>query len=245
MHNALGKGRFSSRLDKRAAFSNKAFKAVHASLLLNEQATKDGILDALNAMCAEIRTREKTHKAERDVLFVFLAGHGVRMKGSAKLFFWNHDLDPRPNKLEDTGLSMIEVGRIATAVPAEVVIAMDACHSGMAGANTLAGVNAEELARRIYAVNERGIYVMNAARGEELAHESASKGQGFFTYAVLKALQKERSLVAEEAGGKGRSLSMLGLIAAVQELVPHLTTQGQTSVFRMYGDLLPLTIYKR
>ena len=245
VHNALGKGRFSSRLDKRAAFSNKAFKAVHASLLLNEQATKDGILDALNAMCAEIRTREKTHKAERDVLFVFLAGHGVRMKGSAKLFFWNHDLDPRPNKLEDTGLSMIEVGRIATAVPAEVVIAMDACHSGMAGANTLAGVNAEELARRIYAVNERGIYVMNAARGEELAHESASKGQGFFTYAVLKALQKERSLVAEEAGGKGRSLSMLGLIAAIQELVPHLTTQGQTSVFRMYGDLLPLTIYKR
>jgi len=248
MYNALGKGRFDSPLDKRAAFSNKAFKAVHAKLLLDGQATKDGILDALNAMCAEIWAREKTHKAERDVLFVFLAGHGVRVKNSAKptkLYFWNHDLDPRPEKLDDTGLSMIEVGKIASAVPAEVVIAMDACHSGMSGASTLASVNAEELARRINAVNERGLYVMNAARGEELAHESASKGQGFFTFAVLKALQQERSLVAEEAGGKGRSLSMLGLIAAVQELVPHLTTQGQTSVFRMYGDLLPLTIYKR
>ena len=46
-------------------------------------------------------------------------------------------------------------------------------------------------------------------------------------------------------GGKERALSMLGLIAAVQELVPFFTTKTQTSVFRMYGDLLPLTIYKR
>ena len=245
VYNALGKSRFSSRLEARRPFVNKAFKAVHACLLLNEQATKDRIRDELQALCAQIQAREKTHQAERDVLFVFLAGHGVRMKGSANLYFWNHDLDPHPQRLDDTGLSMIELGEIATAVPAEVVIAMDACHSGMAGANALAGVNAEELARRIHAVNERGIYVMNAARSEELSHEDLSLGHGFFTGALLTALAQEKSLVTEETGGKERALSMLGLIAAVQELVPYLTTQGQTSVFRMYGDLLPLTIYKR
>ena len=245
VHNALGKSRFSSRVEPRRPFVNKAFKAVHARLLLDEQATKDRIRDELHALCAQIQAREQTHPAERDVLFVFLAGHGVRMKGSANLYFWNHDLDPRPDRLDDTGLSMIELGEIATAVPAEVVIAMDACHSGMAGANTLAGVNAEELARRIHAVNERGIYVMNASRSEELSFEDRNQGHGFFTGALLTALAQEKSLVTEETGGKERALSMLGLIAAVQELVPYLTTQGQTSVFRMYGDLLPLTIFKR
>jgi uncharacterized caspase-like protein len=140
---------------------------------------------------------------------------------------------------------MVEVGKIATAVPAEVVIAMDACHSGMAGANTLAGVNAEEVSRRISAVNERGIYVMNAARSEELAHENVGEGHGFFTAALLTALDQEKSLVAENSDGGEHAVSMLGLIAAIQELFPYLTTQGQTSVFRMYGDLLPLTIYKR
>lgn len=245
VHNALGKGRYSSRVDKRVPFTNKAFKAVHARLLLDEQASKARILAELQALCAQIQAREKTHRAERDVLFVFLSGHGVRMKGSAELYFWNHDLDPRPDTLADTGLSLIELGEIATAVPAEVVIAMDACHSAMAGANALAGINAEELARRMHAVNERGIYVMNAARSEELAFEDSAQGHGFFTRALLTALRLEKSLVTEQAGGKERALSMLGLIAAVQELVPFFTTKTQTSVFRMYGDLLPLTIYKR
>jgi len=245
VHNALGKSRFTSRVEPRRAFVNKAFKAVHAGLLLNEQATKERIRDELQALCAQIQAREKTHPAERDVLFVFLAGHGVRMKGSPSLYFWNHDLDPDPDRLDESGLSMVELGEIATAVPAEVVIAMDACHSGMAGANALAGVNAEELARRLHAVNERGLYIMNAARSEQDSHENLSQGHGFFTGALLTALAQEISLVTEETGGKERSLTMLGLIAAVQELVPYLTQQGQTSVFRLYGDLLPLTIYKR
>jgi WD40 repeat protein/uncharacterized caspase-like protein len=246
VHDALGRGRFSdTQVQEGVQPSNKAFKEVHAHLLTDEQATKEGILGALNDLCTQIWVRDKTHPAERDVLFVFLAGHGVRIKGQPKLYFWNHDLDPHPEKLDDTGLSMVEVGRIATAVPAEVVIAMDACHSGMAGANTLAGVNAEEVSRRISAVNERGIYVMNAARSEALAHENVSAGHGFFTAALLTALDQEKSLVAEDKGGDEHAVSMLGLIAAIQELVPYLTTQGQTSVFRMYGDLLPLTIYKR
>jgi WD40 repeat protein/uncharacterized caspase-like protein len=243
--NALGKSRNSSRVDPRVPFSNKAFAGVQASLLINEQATKAAVMRELQTLCAQIQAREKTHKAERDVLFVFLSGHGVRMKDSPELYFWNHDLDPRADTLAETGLSLVELGEIATAVPAEVVIAVDACHSGMAGANALAGLDAEELARRMHAVNERGIYVMNAARSEELAHEDSTEGHGFFTRAVLTALRLEKSLLAEEAGVKGRALSMLGLIAAVQELVPYYTMKQQTSVFRMYGDLLPLTIYQR
>jgi uncharacterized caspase-like protein/WD40 repeat protein len=242
--NALGKSRFSSRVDERVRPVNKAFKAVHAKLLLNEQATKSAVLGELQAMCAQIQARDETHPAERDVLFIFLAGHGVRPKGTDQLFFWNHDLDLKKG-LGETGLSLTELGGIATAVPGELVIAIDACHSGLSGSNTLAGVNAEELARRIHAVNERGIYIMNAARDDQDAIEHDELGHGIFTFALLTALRDEKSLVAEATGNAQSALSMMGLIAAVQELVSYKARRKQTSVFRTYGDLLPLTIYKR
>lgn len=241
--NALGKGRFGRRVDTHAPLVNKAFKAVHARLLLNEQATKAAILQELGAMCSQIQERDETHPAERDVLFVFLSGHGVRPKGTDRLFFWNHDLDVK--RLRESGLSMTELGAIAAAVPGELVLAIDACHSGLAGSDTLAGINAEELARRMQSVNERGIYIMNAARNDQAAMEHADIGNGIFTYAMLKALRDERSLLAEQPGAPRGALSMMGLIAAVQELVSFKASNQQTSVFRTYGDLLPLTIYKR
>lgn len=241
--NALGKSQFSSEVDEHVLPVNKAFNEVHAKLLLNEQATKGAIRDALEALCAQIQARDETHPAERDVLFIFLAGHGVRPKGTDKLFFWNYDLDLK--RLRETALSMIELGSIASAVPGELVIAMDACHSGLSGSNTFTGVNAEELARQIHAVNERGIYFMNAARGDQKAIEHDELGHGIFTHALLTALRDERSLVAESTGDVESALSMMSLIAAVQELVSYKAAQKQTSVFRTYGDLLPLTIYKR
>lgn len=242
--NALGKSRFSSRVDEPGPPVNKAFKAVHAKLLLNERATKAAIRDELEALCAQIQSRDETHPAERDVLFIFLAGHGVRPKGTDKLFFWNYDLDLKKG-LGETGLSLTELASIATAVPGELVLAIDACHSGLSGSNAYAGVNAEELARRIHAVNERGIYLMNAARGDQKAIEHDELGHGIFTDAMLTALREEKSLVAEQAADAGSALSMMGLIAAVQELVSYKASDKQTSVFRTYGDLLPLTIFKR
>lgn len=242
--NALGKSRFSSRVDKRAPPLNKAFNEVHPRLLINEQATRAAILGELQAMCAHIQARDETHPAERDVLFIFLAGHGVRPKGTDKLFFWNYDLDLNKG-LRETGLSLTELGSIATAVPGELVVAIDACHSGLSGSNALAGINAEELARRIQAVNERGIYVMNAARDDQDAIEHDDLGHGIFTDALLTALKDERSLVAEGTGDAESALSMMSLIAAVQELVSYKAGHKQTSVFRTYGDLLPLAIYKR
>jgi len=134
-------------------------------------------------------------------------------------------------------------------VPAEVVLVIDACHAGMAGGNLMSGLDAEELAQRIHAVNERGMYILNAARSEEKAREDVAGGQGVFTRAMLDALASERFLVADAPGRARRSIGMLGLIAGIQELLPRITerarTRAQTPVCRMYGDLLPLTIYRR
>lgn len=252
VHNALAASLPSKRLhriDPKAQLHNKAFDSVTARVLVNEAATKAAILSALNGLCAEIVQRHQREGAERDVLFVFLSGHGVRFAGEPDLYFWNHDL--RPSRMEETGLSLVELGEIVTSVPAEVVVAIDACHSGMAGNNVMRSLDADELARRIHAVNERGLYVLNAARAEEKAREDRAGKVGVFTAAMLATLASRRFVVPDPAdlsSRSGRTLGMLGLIAGLQHFVPQMTaraqTRPQTPVCRMYGDLLPLAIFK-
>jgi len=248
VYNAFAKSNRSPVLDRRTKLYNPAFEKVEATLLLNDEATKDAILDALGALCERINERGEAAGAGRDVLFVFLSGHGTRFKGEPELYFWNYDLQPSAERMAETGLSMTELGAIVTSAAAEVVLVIDACHAGMAGGNVVSGLDAEELARRIHAVNERGMYVLNAARGEEKARDNASAGLGVFTSALLGTLASPRFYAAAAAGGSGRALSMFGMMAGVTELVPYFSaiaqTPVQTPVCRMYGDLLPLNIFQ-
>jgi hypothetical protein len=247
VYNAFAKSRRSNRLDKRSRLRNRAFDAVEASLLVNESATKDAILRELHRLCERIAQRNEAAGAERDVLMVFLSGHGVQVSGRPDLYFWNYDL--HISRFDDTALSLVELGEIITSVPAEVVLMVDACHSALAGGSVVRGLDAEELARRVHAVNERGMYVLNASRSEELASEDDTGGQGVFTGAILDTLSSSRHLVPDAPGSKRRSLSMAGLIAGIQEGVPRITAKAgadpQIPVCRIYGDLLPLTIYRQ
>lgn len=226
---------------------NLAFEAVEGALLVNAEATRAAILRELDRLCALIRRRQRAPGAERDVLMVFLSGHGVRFEGAPDLYFWNYDL--QPPALEETALSMLDLGDRITSVPAEVVLVVDACHAAMAGSNVMVGLDAEELARRVHAVNERGMYVLNAAQSEEKARESRDLGLGIFTATMLQALTSERFFAPDNADARHRSISMTALMAGIQQLLPQLSaragTRPQTPVFRTYGDLLPLTIYGR
>jgi hypothetical protein len=244
IYNALAGSRKSARFDPRMALRNAAFESVEAALLVEAQATKAAILAQVRRFADAIVERERKAGAERDVLLVFLSGHGTRFANEPELYFWNWDLVPTGKDMERTGLSLVEFAEIATAVPAEVVLVIDACHSGMAGNNMMRGLDPEELARRIQAIHERGLYVINAARSEELSWEHGALRHGVLTTALLDTLRDRRL-----ASGPERSLSMLGLVAAVQELVPRISARvgikvPQTPVCRLYGDLLPLTIYR-
>ncbi len=244
VYNALAGSRRSSRFDARMKLRNPAFDGVEAALLVDAAATKAAILGQIQRLATLIEQRHRDAGAERDVLFVFLSGHGTRFAGEPELYFWNWDLVPTGQDMERSGLSLVEFAEIATAVPAEVVLVIDACHSGMAGNNMMRGLDPEELARRIQAINERGMYIINAARSEELSFESDALRQGVLTRALLEALHSARF-----ASRPGRKVSMLKLMAGVQELVPRISarvgTTPQTPVCRSYGDLLQLTIYQQ
>jgi uncharacterized caspase-like protein len=164
---------------------------------------------------------------------VYLSGHGIRRSDSVEreLYFWCYDLLKTSTRA--TGLSFIELGERITSLPVDVILATDACHSGMAGSDTVRGIDPNELAKRIYAINERGLYVLNASRSEEYAREGAQLGHGVFTKSILEALEYETDM------------NMMSLMGSIQRRVLYYTNHIQTPVFRMYGDLLPLTIFQK
>jgi hypothetical protein len=245
VYNALACSTESATVDARRPLRNRAFDDVHASLLVNEQATKAAIRDALFGLCRAIQARGQAPGAERDVLVLFLAGHGVQMADDRELYFVNHDADLNR---ADTMLTLIEVGEMLATVPAEVVVLLDACHSEMAGNGIDRGIGPEEVARRLQEVSERSMYVLSAARAAENAYEGGIDGHGVFTAALLTSL-KSRRYLRPDPDGKSYSLSMISLINGLQEEVPRITNRldkpPQTPVFRVFGDVLKLTIYRR
>jgi uncharacterized caspase-like protein len=239
--NAFGRGDLSEHPETKGRdtistkLKNKAFDSVEATILTNRFATKKAILDEVKRICDEIEARAKAKNPKRDVFMVFLSGHGVRLVGGPinDLYYWNYDAVF--NDLERTGLSFMELGQKVTCVPAEVVLATDACHSGMAGRDVVRELDANELAKRIYAINERGLYILNAARSEEKAREFDQISHGVFARSILDALIMQAD----------PEISMIGLMDFVQRQMSLYMGVTQTPVFRTYGDLLPLTIFGR
>ncbi len=245
IYNAFVRTKFSDRPEHIG--KNKAFKSVKARLLLNGEATKQGILAAIDDLAGKVETpgkKSNPDSMQRDVLFVFLSGHGLRTVDGSELYYWNYDLDldlEHPERISQTALSFIELGRKISEFPAaEIILATDACKSGTAVKN-VGEIDPNELAKQIYSINERGMYILSAARSGESAWEVPEVGHGFFTRSILDKVMKLKA---------GDSVNMLGLIDSVQSGVQEYMRrykQGkfQTPVCRMYGDLLPLTIYKK
>ncbi len=235
---ARGRGKAADRLH------NPAFAAVQGELLTDAAATRSAVLAALERLCAPLRANAPAG-APRDVLMVFLAGHGARFAGEQDLYFFTHDVEPAT--MDRSGLSLLELGRRVTAVAAEVVLVIDTCHAALAGDDVMASLSPEELGQRIHALNERGLSVLSAARGDEIARENRLTRQGLFTGALLDTLADERFYAPGPPGQ--RALTLLGLMHGIETLVPLASAQAgtkpQTPVCRSYGDLLPLTLYRR
>ncbi len=247
---AFAHGRLAGGKAARQRSRNRAFDSVDAKVLINAEATKAAIFGELQRMCASIRQRHAASGHERDVLFVFLSGHGVRVidKGVTNLLFSNHDIVMTKEDVDRTGVSMLELGDHISSVPAEVVLVVDICDAALAGRDTMAGLDAEELARRVHALYERGMYVVSAARAGEIAQEDAVSNLGVLTASMIEALQRSRPAPRRARGRTGLEVLMAEIVAGVQRFVPEVSARTgvppQTPVCRMYGDLLPLTMLK-
>lgn len=204
-----------------AALSERAaglFTAVHVTPLLDERADADAIAAAVRRMAEGM--------AETDTFLLFLAGHGVNLKGDYR--FLSHDVRrPTLDEVTRKGVSQDRMQELLAAVPAErAIVVLDTCYSGgvaeIVDRNLLMRTAHNRLAR----ATGRGF--LSAASDEQLAAEGYN-GHGLLTAVLLEGLSGAagREVTARALGDYAR-----GRVPAIAERAFNL---AQVPVFTLVG----------
>ncbi|MEO8648003.1 MAG: caspase family protein [Acidobacteriota bacterium] len=171
--------------------------AVTVLPLLDEQATKQNILDAIRRLGSTNAAEggEKTGIQPEDSVFIYFSGHGLSVED--RFYMIPHDMGysgPRSGVLQPAALSQIkshgisdlELEEAFRGVDAKnLLLIIDACNSGQAleTVETRFGpMNSRGLAQFAY---EKGMYILAASQGDEIAYVSADRKRSYLTYALL------------------------------------------------------------
>jgi len=149
-----------------------------------------------------------TEKADprRDVVILFLAGHGISAQ-EGKFFFLPKDAAFTGDMIVDANraISGDEIMTVLDA-PGNRLVFIDACQSG--------GVDNDRMVRSLMDTNA---FVFAASRGNELSYEDPQLGHGFFTYSVMTALRGAPAALAQG------NVTVLGMSGFVKDDVPKKT----------------------
>ena len=193
--------------------------------LRNDEATAQGILDALTAM----RDRMASGDPGRDLAVFHFSGHGAMADGEFYLLPFDADVS-RDARIKRTGLSasvlrseLAELGKLG-----RVLVLLDACRSGAA---TAAGqdlvVDAERLRTALAGTN---VTVLTSSSSAELSRERDEWSNGAFTEILLEALSRKADT---DANGM---ISVSELTGYLTRNVPGLTGGKQTPGVEMRFD---------
>lgn len=214
------------------AHEGKSFSEVHFKTLVNEEVSRNSIIGAIN--------RHLGQAAPDDIIFIFLAGHGIRHRQSGSYYFMPSDSDF--DNLLSTGLRMSdfeESVKILSNNVDKIIVAMDTCHAGALEVGVRSVGGGEDLARAISAAS--GLYILSASKAGEVSLESDDyklhpdfTGHGAFTYALVEAMRGQADY------DRDGYVSLNEMFQFVARQVPRLTSGQQHPYFRMQGTDLPL-----
>jgi WD40 repeat protein len=196
----------------------KLYNKVETKLLIDMDATRGNVLDGL-----EWLTKSAT---QRDVVMVFVSGHGLQDKRGSYYFF---PYDGDPEHLLRSGVRWYDFQETLLSLPCRVVLFVDTCHAGaVTGRKSLATM--DDLIRDL-ASEESGVVVMAASTGREVSVELPGHKHGAFTVALLEGLEGK----ADFNGDKAVYLTELDAYVTerVKELTDgtqHPTTQKPTTI---------------
>lgn len=197
-----------------AVKAGEAYKAGASNLLQNQGATRKAVLAALDEARKGVKPGD---------LFVFsFAGHGTRDGG--EFFLLTTDADPA--KPKETAVSGTDLRAKLADFPCQVLVILDACHSGQIGGMP---PGSDEAARALSAADVR-VAVMCAALGHEEAKEK--KDGGVFTTALAGALEKgkDADIFFDRTTGE---LNVYHLQAFVYQEVGRKTNYEQNPYLKM------------
>jgi uncharacterized caspase-like protein len=160
----------------------KVFGKVEAKLIKDRQATRQGIEEGLAWLGGKMTSR--------DVGLVSFSGHGDRDE-QGNFFLIPVDVDARD--LAGSCVSGDMLKKRLAAMPGRLLTLLDACHSGAAGtAQRRVGLT-DDLVRDLIS-EEYGVVVLSSSRGDEFSRESDEARHGYFTLALVEALQNKGAL---------------------------------------------------
>jgi WD40 repeat protein len=239
-----------------AANSSGVYASVKTKSLLNEQVTAPNV-EALKSFLSTSRPD--------DVVFVFVAGHGV-LDQNFDYYFGTHDMDFSSPQLK--GLAYEKLEGILDGIKAnKKILIMDTCHSGEIDKEDVFFVEATEQAESTEdisfravgdAVEEKtsatptrlagelfndlrrgtGSTVISSAGGAEFAMESDQWRNGLFTYCLLNGLQNKTA----DLNGDG-SIMLLELQEYVVTKVTSLSNGKQVPNTRIQNLELDFRIW--
>ena len=179
------------------------FDRVEVISLINENATKANILDALKRLSGapgppslKASALDGLKRVEpEDTVIIYYAGHGTAQ--AARFYLIPHDLGytGERTKLNEQGLNSILSHSISDVELEDAVegldaghllLIIDACNSGQAleaEEKRRGPMNSKGLAQLAY---EKGMYILTAAQSFQAALEAAQLGHGLLTYALVE-----------------------------------------------------------
>jgi WD40 repeat protein len=170
------------------------YSAIHVKKLLDKDASKKGIEDAL----ADIARNAKPE----DVVLIYLSGHGnnASSREVKNLFYfvpfdfnWSSDSQAEYVAREQ-GIDAEYLNETFTKIKShKVILILDACHSGSIQTAMLAKGEDETKASRKAMdrmANGTGRFIFASSAGNELSREHSEAGHGLYTYVLLNALGK-------------------------------------------------------
>lgn len=212
--------------------NKKLFKNIKSKILLNEQATRTGIIKSFQWL--------RKNATAKDLVVLFIASHGFNEDNN--FYILPHDGDP--DDLLVSGVNWSALAITLSRLACRKMVFVDACHSAQLGEDLVKtrGVNASDIrkAQQILKRKEYGTVLFSAASKAESSLEAPKWKHGAFTLAVIEALQGK----ADKNGDGIVFLSELNLytLERVKELTggaQHPSLQNPASITQ-----LPLCIVK-
>jgi WD40 repeat protein len=221
------------------------YNDVHVTQLLDEQATKAGIRDALKTIARSAQPQ--------DTVMVYLSGHGLTV--GQRYYFIPHEIKQQQDRFEDDvrrqGYPQDLMADDLSSVPAlKRILILDTCNSGSAISRSAnKGKNPFAFRGAIARLNRaNGIYTIAAASASEETVEIKELKHGVLTYALLAGLKAvDEGPLADKAIQPNTADKVVGILdwfSFASGEVPRLTKryigQEQEVQMRSEGSSFPV-----
>lgn len=189
------------------------YQEVRSTVLLDEQAGRAAIVEALERLGREV--------GPNDTFLMYLAGHGVRTEPDDRFLFLTHDVADasswdalRPAAITEDTL----VGLLARIRARNGFLFVDTCHAGKVTLDQLANIG-----------HETGRFMLAASSSVQEALDSYDDRNGVFAYAVAEALSGR---AARDDRGVITALALGEYVAARVSELAREKGHAQDAVFR-------------